>query len=285
MSRKNIFEKIEDNFDTIKEIQKVETLLHHPSSVVIYDVFWGGETKMSIIEYVDSYLFKDWINRGTNLNCSDFKESIGLNGGMNSSDKDYLFDYFEYAANVIKILENGLENDNTCSAKLEAVKHNIRIVLERYGYEVKYFHEQQKALVVQKSAQATAVAEILSTDLAKLVIEYNHYMLKGEIDRKKDILVALGAALEAKRKELNSINKTFADKIFFMLNNLNIRHNNVEKGHKGYNESVAKMKNSTLENWYDELYQMILLAYLLMDNQDRNAKVDELICKIGNKEN
>lgn len=45
------------------------------------------------------------------------------------------------------------------------------------------------------------------------------------------------------------------------------------------------MKNSTLENWYDELYQMILLAYLLMDNQDRNVKVDELICKIGNKEN
>ncbi len=237
----------------------------------------------SLEQSVDEKLFLQWIARGTCLNCNDFKASVGLIG--RHVDENYMLDYFEYAFNIVKVLETKVKVNYGWGGKNDAIKTNINTVLNRYGYEVWYNAKQQKALVVQKSAQATAVAEILPTDLATLVIEYNHYTLKGKIERKKDILVALGLALEAKRKELNSINKTFADKIFFMLNNLNIRHNNVEKGHKKYNETVAKMTDAELENWYDELYQMILLAYLLLDNQDRNAKIDELVCKIGNKEN
>ena len=40
------------------------------------------------------------------------------------------------------------------------------------------------------------------------------------------------------------------------------------------------MKKERLEKWYDELYQMMLLAILLLDNVDRTAKVKELKEKI-----
>lgn len=66
-----------------------------------------------------------------------------------------------------------------------------------------------------------------------------------------------------------------------MLNNLNIRHNNKNKGDKNYKEYVAKMRKNRLEKWYDELYQMILLAFLLMDNAERAEKVKELKEKIN----
>jgi hypothetical protein len=36
------------------------------------------------------------------------------------------------------------------------------------------------------------------------------------------------------------------------------------------------MDNSTLENWYDELYQMMLLAYLQLDQTERNSRVKTL---------
>ena len=66
-----------------------------------------------------------------------------------------------------------------------------------------------------------------------------------------------------------------------MLNNLNVRHNNKNKGDKNYKEYVAKMRKDRLEKWYDELYQMILLAFLLMDNTKRTDRVKELKVKIN----
>ena len=41
------------------------------------------------------------------------------------------------------------------------------------------------------------------------------------------------------------------------------------------------MKKDRLEKWYDELYQMMLLAILLLDNVDRTDKVKELKSKIN----
>lgn len=40
------------------------------------------------------------------------------------------------------------------------------------------------------------------------------------------------------------------------------------------------MTKARLEKWYDELYQMMLLAFLLLDNVDRTENVKELKEKI-----
>ena len=115
------------------------------------------------------------------------------------------------------------------------------------------------------------------------MIEYNHFMLKGNLQRKKEILLALGRALEAKRNVLKGINMSLADKIFCLYNNLNLRHNNVEQG-KNYHKTVDEMKPKQIESWYDELYQMVLLAYLLMENEKRNNEVQKLIQQINSEE-
>lgn len=39
---------------------------------------------------------------------------------------------------------------------------------------------------------------------------------------------------------------------------------------------MAEMDEGVLENWYDELYQMILLAYLRLEQEDSAVKVKEL---------
>ena len=66
-----------------------------------------------------------------------------------------------------------------------------------------------------------------------------------------------------------------------MLNNMNVRHNNCsESAQAKYKEYVAHMTQEQLEEWYDELYQMMLLAFLLLDNEERSAKVGELKANI-----
>lgn len=48
------------------------------------------------------------------------------------------------------------------------------------------------------------------------------------------------------------------------------------EGDKNYKEIVAKMTQDELEGWYDETYQMCLLAFLELDNVERTKKVAEL---------
>ena len=50
---------------------------------------------------------------------------------------------------------------------------------------------------------------------------------------------------------------------------INIRHNNKAK-------NKLKMTDKKLEIWYDETYQLALLAILLIDNIERSKKIKEL---------
>ena len=53
------------------------------------------------------------------------------------------------------------------------------------------------------------------------------------------------------------------------------------EGDKNYKETVAKMSKDELENWYDETYQLCLLAFLELDNVERTKKVVELKASFG----
>lgn len=63
-----------------------------------------------------------------------------------------------------------------------------------------------------------------------------------------------------------------------MLNNIHIRHN--KKSGKSTKEYISKMRKVTLKKWYDETYQMLLLAFLLNEQPSRNKKISQLKEKI-----
>lgn len=65
-----------------------------------------------------------------------------------------------------------------------------------------------------------------------------------------------------------------------LFNNLNIRHNNVNSNDSKYKAYVAKMSCNELEHWYDETYQMCLLAILELEHKERKADLDELKSRI-----
>ena len=148
--------------------------------------------------------------------------------------------------------------------------------LAHYNYKGEYFPELEQLIVIEDKPEATAVAEIVEPDISYKVLRYNHYILKGDLPAKKDILLALGADLEPKREQIKAIDKNLEDGIFYILNNLNLRHNNKTEGDKNYKQAVADMDSNTLEHWYDELYQMMLLAYLQLDQVERNNQIKVL---------
>lgn len=148
-------------------------------------------------------------------------------------------------------------------------------VIEAIGYMSA--QDEDVTIFVPKSAAAISVAEIVEPVLSYKVIEYNHHKLKGNLVEKKNILLCLYEKLEPQRPKLKQINKTLEDNIFTLFNNLNLRHNNCDERKKEYyKDFVAKMLEEDLESWYDEIYQICLLAFLELDNIDRNEKVKEL---------
>ena len=102
--------------------------------------------------------------------------------------------------------------------------------LASYNYKAVYFSDIEQLIVTEDKPEATAVAEIVDNDLGYKVLRYNHYVLRGDLQAKKDILLALGADLEPKRAQIEAVDKIMEDGIFYILNNLNLRHNNTVEG-------------------------------------------------------
>ena len=188
-------------------------------------------------------------------------------------DLDYLISFCEYSYNLAKNIPAG----SLCSEWNEAIHfylQQINLVVEKIGYMA----NTQDCIItdfVPKDQVAISVAEIVDPNLSYRVIEYNHYSMKGDLERKKETLLALGDKLEPLRPKLKQINASLASDIFFLLNTLNIRHNNTDAGKK-QNPFVADMDEKTIEQWYDDLYQTLLLAFLELDHLDRKSRIEHI---------
>lgn len=281
--KRNIFDIVNAQQFPLLEIERIDELIHKDGGVLVADELFSAFTKgtpVSVIKYVDENLFKSWKQRGTCIDCDDFERTLDIAVFPKTDDEltnEFILIYCEYAANMMFLLRQKVAKGDTITNIVDAAEENIKKFLAWYNYELKYYPEKEKVLVVSKNASATKVAENTENEsLAYSIVEYNHYLLKGNIERKKEILLAMGSDLEPRRKEIAEVYKKLETNIFFMLNNLDIRHNNRKKGDKNYVEKVSRMRKSTLEKWYDELYQLMLTAYLILDAKTRMINVDKL---------
>ena len=282
--RKSIFDIVAENMDMESEANRLVTMSSEECVLVV-----NTYTDETLFNYIDAYCFKEWEHRGHFVDVDDFLEALRYDDLKEDAthNVDALLTLIELIYNFWELSRKQF-HDTKKGYKLEwcgnyyHLKDVIDDVLSQYNH-VAYINEDQECvLIIEDKSEVTAAAEIMPTPaLAVDVVRYNHRTLRGEIELKKKILLSMGAELEAKRKKLHTINTTLENDIFFMLNNLNIRHNNKSKGDKNYKEYVAKMRKDRLEKWYDELYQMLLLAFLLMDNIERVEKVKGLKEKIN----
>lgn len=289
MGRKSIFEQLAGKMNFLSEIRRIDKLLKDKSGVSIkvfpsnFSLYQDPQfVDMGIESFVDMYIFKLWKGRGTCIDCNDMLESLDIKEILKNGEdipEDSILNYLEYAANILRLVNNVKLKDNASYSMTDvyyAALNNVTSCLDWLNFETKTFSKKDIVLVVEKNAAASSVAELVDEELAYSIISYNHFLLKGNIDEKRKILLKLANEIEPRRHELEKITYKLADNIFFMLNNLNIRHNNRSAGDKNYKEYVAKMSKKKLEEWYDEVYQEILLANLLLDDESRKVKIEEL---------
>lgn len=277
--RKSIFDIASASINISNEVDRIVSMSVEEKSTYYppYD--------LTLFEFVDQRCFRDWNYRGHFVNVKDFLEAVNYNEIIKSAkngDTEAFMILIELTYNLWNLAYCDIIDKDSLSKWNNNFFHLRDVMLDNLEkYNHKSYIDDERILIIEDKPEVTAVAEIIEQDLAIDIIRYNHRSMQGEIELKKKILISLGSELEPKRKELQVLNKQLSEDIFFMLNNMNLRHNNRSKKDMGkYKEYVAKMTKARLEKWYDELYQMMLLAFLLLDNVDRTENVKELKEKI-----
>lgn len=165
--------------------------------------------------------------------------------------------------------EAQIENENI----IKKIIYIINYDLESLNYTVSKMSDDQY-IIIQKNAAVSEVVDLVEPSLADSILEYNHYVLKGDLERKKNILIKIANALEPLKGEIKATNYQLYKDYFYLINNMDIRHNNCDISNtKNYNEVFVKMSDQEKEEWYDEIYQMGLLIFLLRENKERSTKI------------
>lgn len=273
--RNSIFDIVSKSMSIDSEVDRLIYLAEQDSIISC------KKYEKDLFSFIDEYCFTDWKGRGHFVNLKDFLRA--LNYDILKRDAtiniDSFFTLIELIYNLFNLASIFLDKYNVFYKPIGNFFHLKNLmddILQQYNQKIYIDTSCQRVLIIEDKPEVTAVSEIVSEKLSMDVIKYNHRALKGNIELKKQILINLAAEIEPQRKYLKTINDKLEDCIFFVLNNLNIRHNNRQKGDKNYKEYVDKMSNAELEEWYDELYQMLLLAILLIDNKTRSEKIKQL---------
>lgn len=281
MTRKNIFEILEEKYDIEEEIRKISNLFNNMKFMKTNPLNFQSE--LYTIEKLVDDVFSHWKQRGSCLNCAEMKDKLHLM--QNFSDFDNIINALEYYSNILYIVEYKI--DKLVSLPLRGCEEyrmlleNIDILIDQLHYKKQTFEEEDKVILVPKDPAATAVAEISSKDVAFAILKYHHASLKGQIEEKRKLLLSIANEYEPLLNKPIAGFKEYFDKATNMLNNMNIRHNN--KSGKNKKELIAQMGDDELESWYDELYQLLLFCVLIKDNKERKDKVDDLLKRINVK--
>lgn len=214
--------------------------------------------------------------RNTCVDLNDFDRTFGFHFGElrhkpEINDLLLLCEYTYSFVNYLRLTQMYNGWITVCNA-MNLFIQQVSMVIDRIGYMEAT--ENYKTIFVPKSSAAIAVAEIVPPPLSYKVIEYNHYALKGNLDAKLDILKRIADDIEPQRKALASINKSFSETLFQMLNKF-VRHSQEKTPH------IQTLSPEQLEGIYDDIYQMWLLAKMEIENVERKKRATVLLAKVN----
>lgn len=281
-------------------LENVDRLIRSPAkqpgrdfSIILYDrsIQVSNTSWISAYDEFSTY-FIAFHFRGTCLSLDEFNDLHGFHFEKDPTNFniDHLISLCEYIENLLMAYQcvplsypYGYGNMPTKLINVQFYLQQISQVIEKIGY----MQAEQNGLTifVEKDPAAIAVAEseFIPESLSYRLISYNHYSMKGNLAEKKATLLDLANLLEPQRINLERIDKTFARDLFYAFNNFHIRHNNADPQSPKFKKPIGDLAKEQLEFWYDEVYQMCLLAILRLEHADRKKTFEALKSEIENK--
>lgn len=267
MSRRNFYDIINNSeiniraeYDRIYEIYHSDEYVSPSIAELVYDSFRN---------------FPESIKKRT-VSLDDFNNTFNFHFSKYSSDitVDGLISFCEYITNLTRQLNNYceyiLDVDDTDNINL--LHTTIAGCIDELG--LMPAKREDIIIYVEKRPEAISVAEIVPPEMAFSVLEYNHYRLKGDLTKKKNILKNMADNIEDERRSLRNINTGLESQLYQLMNKF-IRHDHSQTPY------ILGMSEEEIEKVYDDIYQLWLLAKLEIDNVERRKQMKQLLDEIN----
>lgn len=264
-------------FNVVNEYDRVYTLFFEDRQV---GDFRHPDTLVDVVNEAYRTLTPKLINR--TLSLLDFMKTYGLRFSeaslwvINVKDEEQrleqLVSLCEFVYNFTKAVECYVVSNSKKNTLYKGTDHirliirNIESCMDEIGFRI--ISKEGLYIIVNTTPEVLAVSEIVKPEIAVNVFEYNHFRMRGQLAEKLSILKLLADDLEPHRKELDEISKNLSSNLFRLLQFF-VRHNHTE------DDKYKALTKNEIEAWYDDIYQMYLLAKLELDNRDRMKRAKE----------
>lgn len=269
---------LKENYNFKDEIERIAKLFN---SECLYTLGHLNHKDYHSIETIfNKNLFAKWKGRFSCISINDMKNTLGIEYGYDGkpiieNEDDDILKYLEYYINIIMtFIKSEIYNNYNESQDFIMLNENIKLLLDNMSHKIVKDDEKQIFLIVPNNPEGAAAAEISSDHTGFAILRYNHRLLKGKLKEKSKILATISNEYEDILKNPPNGYKELFDKTKALCNQLCIRHDNAQN-----QLNVSKLKDNELEQWYDEIYQMLLLCILTYKNieQKRVDKAQQLL--------
>ena len=273
MARKNIYELLAENEISItREYKKLQFLFSQEK--LPYSRFG----QVSLKKYIDESYFRSLDIRGSSLDVDSLMKELGIvESGYQLDD---LLCFCEFILAIIP--EEYIVEDPSAEKQANTIVSNILYILDKTNHTLLNLNGEDyghpKYVIIEKNKAATEAAELIEDEnVAIEVLEYNRFVLKGDLSEKKRILNSIAQYIEPllkSRKLQKAGYGQLESDAGFLANNFHIRHNN-KTGSKA-NEYIVGLADNELEYWYDKAYNVFLNVITLCEQIETSSELKML---------
>lgn len=235
----------------------------------------GAFAEPSFFDIVRDH-FDDVPFRGTAASLEDFERRYDLFFELEEGawDLDRVLTFCEYVGNLAFGI-NSDDLDGYERRQIIKVTDHVTKTLDRLGY--RFADDDGILIAVKCDAAADEAAALAPRQIVRDIFRYRHRSFQGNVDGKARIIAEISNELEPRRKELETVCPQVGNDLFYMLNNFNIRHNNLsQKDSSKYNAALAGMSAAKREEWLDRTYDLCITAILLLSYKEWKGNLDGL---------
>jgi len=289
----DIFKELDSRFNINQQLRNIIDLFNRTSVSV------QGSGYHSIKTIFDNRIVLNWKHSNGLISFNQFIENLGLKEDS-ILDEIGILKYISLMLNVTKACEitNAycVNLDETKASILERIAYCV----DKLGYEVVYDKKTDYFFIKRKRASVKSVVEKINDKNVLLKIyEYDYVENVNNIEKKKSILRSLANDIESILKDnriavkvdkIWNIKRPDFHKITYIcskaLNELNIRHNNIELNNQHYKQYTFDLSNTPkkLLKLYDKTFDLILQVYMIKDFLDNETMWSEVGKELGWKQ-
>lgn len=269
---KSIFD-LENRLDINNEFERFVRELYEDRNAALYaeDEYHQKEYS-TLIEVIDKKIFLKWKYRDTFIDVDEYLENIGVDYektlmyGVEPIDKTTFLYFLEFLANMWVLIKK--EDSIELSQRAIATMENIPKILEKMNYKLKELED--KVIIVKRDSDVDSILTVVSEDIVDILLEYNDFRIKNNIEEKKKILKKIDLYIE-KNIKIKSFDKGLDDSIGTIVNKMGINH--------PIEEEFKTLTVTELIEWYDKCFLMMIHAIRTVEINKIKDERKKLISK------